>query len=111
MTPLLMTKIFISLLVLKVLLQLYLSFRNQKHVEEHRKKVPEKFAEKITLEEHQKAADYTKEKTKAGHFFLILDTIFLLLWTVGGGINGLDQLLRGLELSPVMTGTLLFALF
>lgn len=106
-----MTKIFVVFLILKLLVQFYLSLRNQIHIQQHRHKVPEKFAEKISLEEHQKAADYTLAKGKLGRISLILDTVFLLLWTLGGGLNSLDQFLRQYQFSSLITGTLLFALF
>jgi STE24 endopeptidase len=66
--------------------------------------VPESFADKITLEEHQKAADYTIVKTSFGRWPMLYDTGLLLIWTLAGGLEWLDQSIITMELSPIMTG-------
>jgi len=52
--------------------------------------VPSEFSEKITLTEHQKAAEYTQAKLLVNHFEVIFSTAVLLVWTIGGGMNWLD---------------------
>jgi STE24 endopeptidase len=84
--------------------QLWLSFRQAKHVSEHRPRVPEEFADKITLEEHQKAADYTLTKGKFGRLQLIIGTAVLFIWTLLGGLEWLDQLWREANWGPLATG-------
>jgi len=84
--------------------QIWLSLRNAKHVADHRAAVPEEFADKITLSEHQKAADYTLSKGSFGRFGLLLSTIVLFLWTLGGGLSWLDNIVRSFEWSPLITG-------
>ncbi len=54
--------VFATALLLGVLLKLYLSWRQARHVWQHRDQVPDAFAQAITLEAHQKAADYTLAK-------------------------------------------------
>jgi STE24 endopeptidase len=58
----------------------------------------------VTLEAHRKAADYTLAKSKAGSIELLITTIILLIWTLGGGLDLLNQYWRGLSLHPLWTG-------
>ncbi len=98
------TFIFLALLIITTGVQLWLSLRNAKHVAKHRAAVPQEFADKITLEEHQKAADYTRTKGSFGRFNLILSAVVLLLWTLGGGLEILDNSIRSFNWEPLTTG-------
>ncbi len=98
------TFIFLALLIITTGMQLWLSLRNAKHVAQHRSAVPQEFVDKITLEEHQKAANYTRTKGSFGRFNLILSTVVLLLWTLGGGLELLDNAVRSFNWSPLTTG-------
>ena len=69
--------------------------------------MPEEFNDKISLEAHQKAADYTEAKVKTGLFELIIGSAFLLLWTLAGGLQLLDNWLRTFGMSEIFTGTAL----
>lgn len=96
--------LFIILLFTSLGLQFFLIKRHIRHVTEHRGRVPHQFEDKITLEEHQKAADYTCAKSRTAVFELLLGTALLLIWTLGGGFNLLDNLWRGQSLSMLWTG-------
>lgn len=98
------TLVFVIALALSVALQLWLGRRQARYVSRHRDSVPEAFREHIALNDHQKAADYTLAKLRFGRTELLLGTGLLLLWTLGGGLNWLDQFWRGVELSPILTG-------
>jgi len=98
------TWLFIFAVVITTGVQLWLSLRQAQHVADHRSAVPAEFADKITLEEHQKAADYTKVKGNFGRLQLLLGTVVLFLWTLGGGLNWLDQLWRTADWGPLATG-------
>jgi len=98
------TWLFIFAVVITTGVQLWLSLRQAKHVSDHRPAVPAEFADKVTLEEHQKAADYTKVKGNFGRLQLLLGTVVLFLWTLGGGLNWLDQLWRSADWGPLATG-------
>ncbi len=98
------TLLFLAMLLLSTVMRLYLSQRQINHVSHNRAKVPESFAENISLEDHQKAADYTTAKVKFGRLPLFYDVALLLLWTLGGGLDWLDKNLITLELSPILTG-------
>ena len=73
----------------------------------NRNNVPEAFNDKISLEAHQKAADYTEAKVKTGLFELIIGSTLLLLWTLAGGLQFLDNWLRTFGMSEILTGTAL----
>ena len=105
------TLIFILFLIISTGMQLWLSLRQAKHVAQHRSAVPEEFSDKITLQEHQKAADYTRAKGSFGRFNLLLSAAILLLWTFGGGLNWLDTVIRSFEWSPLTTGVAVIIAF
>lgn len=98
------TLVFVIALALSVALQWWLGQRQARYVSRHRGNVPEAFQEHISLSDHQKAADYTLAKLRFGKTELLIGTALLLLWTLGGGLNWLDQWWRGVELSPILTG-------
>lgn len=99
------TLIFLFFLTATSLIQIWLSFRQSRHVAKYRAAVPEEFAGKISLQEHQKAADYTQVKGSFGRMEVILNVVLVLLWTVGGGLALLDQFVRGFAWNELITGT------
>jgi STE24 endopeptidase len=98
--------LFLVFFALSLVVKFWLSQRHLSSIQKHRAQVPEAFNEKITLQEHQKAADYTTTKVKFGRWPLIYDAAILLAWTFGGGLELLDQFARGYELGPIYTGIL-----
>ena len=96
--------IFLALLCGSVILQYILIKRHKHHVRAHRDTVPEKFKDKISLEEHQKAADYTCAKSRMAIFELFFAAVLLLIWTLGGGLNLLDNLWRGTSVQQLWIG-------
>jgi STE24 endopeptidase len=100
------TIIFISLLGLSLLVELWLANRHIRHVAANRDAVPKAFHRKISLEDHRKAADYTVAHTRFGRFEDIYGTALLLIWTVGGGLEWLDRFARGFGYGELITGTL-----
>ncbi|MBF0297845.1 MAG: M48 family metallopeptidase [Oligoflexia bacterium] len=84
---------FLVFLILKTIVQLYLNVRNCKYILKNRETVPQKFASKISLTDHQKAQDYTVTNLLTGRFFLFVDVAILLIWTLAGGIKYLDDYL------------------
>ncbi|MDH5649791.1 MAG: M48 family metallopeptidase [Gammaproteobacteria bacterium] len=97
--------IFLSLLTAALATQLWLSRRHIRHILAHRNKVPEAFAGKISLEAHQKAAAYSTAKARFGMIEDTLSALFLILWTVAGGLNLLDSGWRQMDWGPIATGT------
>jgi STE24 endopeptidase len=98
------TLLFLLMLSISIALRFWLSHRQIAHIEAHRAKVPDAFADKISLEDHQKAAAYTISKTRFGRLPLFYDAGILLLWTLGGGLQWLDQTINTYQLSPIFTG-------
>ncbi len=98
------TILFLVFLTAMALTRLWLSLRQQRHILAHRDAVPEAFADRIPLADHQKAADYSIAKLKLGRISLGWEVLWLLLWTLGGGIEAIDQFWRSLQLGPMTTG-------
>ncbi len=98
------TLVFLSFLTVSVLIQFWLSQRHLAYIASNKDKVPDAFSDKISLDAHQKAAEYTTTNTRIGIFELGISTAFLLIWTLGGGLDLLDQLWRSVEYSPIVTG-------
>jgi len=81
------TVIFLFALVLSYGVQFWLSARQKSYVLLHREQVPSAFRDRVSLAAHQKAADYTVEKSKLGDIDSVVGIVFLLLLTLGGGIS------------------------
>ena len=81
---------FAVLLTASVLLKLWLSSRQIRHVAAHRHAVPDAFASQISLEEHQKAASYTIAQGQFGLLEVAWGTAVLLGWTLLGGLSMLN---------------------
>jgi STE24 endopeptidase len=71
----------------------WLAQRQLRHVAQYRDAVPTEFAAKISLAEHQKAADYTIAKLRLGNLESILSAIVLIAFTLLGGLEYLNQIL------------------
>ncbi len=98
------TLFFVAMLALSVGLRFWLSYRQISHIRAHRSSVPVAFEDTISLDDHQKAADYTVAKTRFSRLPMFFDAGLLLIWTLGGGLEWLDQTITTYELNPIMTG-------
>lgn len=98
------TQLFLVALAGSLLLRFWLASRQLIHVKKHRDTVPDSFAGKVPLEDHHKAADYTITNTRIGMVALAYDSLLLLGWTLGGGLEWLDSSWRAENFSPVVTG-------
>lgn len=88
------TMLFIGLVVVATLLQLWLTRRQIRHVQRHRATVPSAFSSRISLEAHQKAADYTIARQNFSVVHTILSIAMLFGWTLLGGLETLNLLLQ-----------------
>ena len=88
-----LTLAFAVALCISLALRFWLATRQIRHVAMNRPTVPRAFEEQITLEAHQRAADYTITKTRFGLIELALGAAVLLGWTLLGGLNVLNQFL------------------
>jgi STE24 endopeptidase len=98
------TYIFFGALALNLGLKFWLDARQKRAVLQHRDSVPAAFAGRVTLEEHQKAADYVVASLKEVRWDRALQTVLLLVWTVGGGIALLDDVWRRAFHNPLLVG-------
>ena len=89
-----LTLVFIGLLIATTLTRLWLGSRQVAHVQANRTQVPAAFAADISLESHQKAADYSSTKTKLALTEVIVQALLLLFFTLGGGLQWLDDAWR-----------------
>lgn len=99
------TVIFFIFLFLSFGIQFWLSRRQAKHVLAHRHQVPNAFKEKISLADHQKAANYTMAKARVDDINNIFGVIFILILTVGGGISLAFEYWATLNVAPIVAGT------
>jgi STE24 endopeptidase len=83
--------LFAAALIGGTALKLWLAQRQQRHVLAHRDAVPAPFRGSITLEAHQKAADYTVARLRFGLWTTLFSAVIVLVWTLEGGL----QLLNG----------------
>jgi STE24 endopeptidase len=97
-------QIFILFLVASLILELWLAKRQHQSIQAHRGEVPEDFREKISLAQHQKAADYSIAGLKLSSWELPYGALLLLLWTFGGGLELLDNFWRQWQWSEITTG-------
>ena len=103
------TLLFLFFLLASVTVRLWLSHRQLNHIQLHRSKVPEEFTDKIKLEDHQKAADYSCTKLRVGRVSLAWETVWLLFWTIGGGLNALDLWWADYQLAAMLNGIAVIA--
>ena len=86
------TLLFLTVFTLSLATRLWLKLRHIRHVAAHRAAVPAEFAGRITLASHQKAADYTVDRSKTAIFAILLEAGVLLAFTLGGGLAWLHEL-------------------
>ncbi len=98
------TILFLISLTLTFLARIWLAIRHIHHVLAHRDQVPDDFSSRITLASHQKAADYTCAKTRLGYISITLDTLLLLILTLGGGLNALADFWSNWFSDPLIHG-------
>ena len=98
-TSLWATLAFALALSLSHLLKFWLAMRQMRYVAKHRFTVPAPFDQSISLQAHEKAAQYTIAKTRFGLLELSAGTAITLVWTLLGGLQALNQwLIAGLGL-------------
>lgn len=103
----LFTQIFVAVIVISLSIRVWLGFRHIRHIQQHRQQVPAAFSESISLEAHQRAADYTSAKVKLRLSETVMESVALLALTLGGVLQMLDQLwLQWLPEHEVIRGAL-----
>jgi len=93
MSSLAFSVLFVVFFVLTLSLRFWLAQRQIRHVLRKRASVPAEFAPKVSLETHQKAADYTVAKTRFGIAALLWGALVLIGFTLLGGLQSLSSAL------------------
>jgi STE24 endopeptidase len=101
--------LFISALFSNGIIKLWLAYRQLDHVAANRAEVPAAFRGKVDLAAHQKAADYTRAQLRLGIVSLFFDTILLLAFTLGGGIQWLADWSSATFSAPMVQGVAVIA--
>ena len=87
--------VFVFFLLATFIARLWLGNRHIRHILLHRDVVPTQFAQRISLEAHQKAADYTVAKVRLGRIEEVIGLFVLLAFTLFGGLQCLSDWLLG----------------
>jgi len=107
--------VFLCAVALATLLRLWLARRHVSYVQAHRGTVPPEFAEQISLDAHQRAADYTCAKTRLAMASVTVEALIVLWLTFGGGLQAMHELTvtwlpagiaRGLALIALITAVM-----
>ncbi|MPW17164.1 M48 family metalloprotease [Paraburkholderia sp. CNPSo 3157] len=90
MPTLYFTVLFVIAVAAMVGMKLWLASRQVRFVAAHRERVPQQFAGTIALSAHQRAADYTIERTRLTMMEIIVSAAVLIVLTLLGGVQILD---------------------
>lgn len=101
------TTLFLCAVFAGLVLQLWLAARQAAYIISHRATVPTAFSDRITLAQHQKAASYSLAQLGVERWDLILSAVVLLAWTLGGGIDLLDQAIATFGIGTLWQGVAL----
>ncbi|KQQ88940.1 M48 family metallopeptidase [Massilia sp. Leaf139] len=93
MSSLAFSVLFVVFFLLTLGLRFWLANRQIRHVLRRRDAVPTEFASKVSLETHQKAADYTVAKTRFGIAALLWSGLVLVGFTLLGGLQAISNAL------------------
>jgi STE24 endopeptidase len=103
--------LFLLALAIATGTRLWLARRHVSYIRGHRDAVPADFAPQITLEAHQKAADYSSLRTRFGMVHTVIDAAILLVLTFGGLLQVFDTWASHWFHSEILRGTALIGLF
>ena len=95
MPTLYFTVLFVIAVVAMVGTKLWLASRQTRFVAAHRDQVPPQFSTTIPLPAHQRAADYTVERTRLTMVEIVVSAAVLIGLTLLGGVQSLDLSLTG----------------
>ncbi len=95
MSPWFVALVFAVVLIAALATRLWLATRQNACVAAHRGAVPAPFATTVSLEAHQRAADYTLAKGRFAILATAFATALLLGWTWLGGLDALNTALAG----------------
>ncbi|KDB05920.1 Ste24 endopeptidase [Burkholderia sp. lig30] len=95
MSPYSFTLLFALAVLAMVVTKLWLASRQVRFVAAHRNRVPPQFSATIPLNAHQRAADYTVERTRLTMLEIVVSAAVLVGLTLLGGVGAFDAALSG----------------
>ncbi len=101
---------FLAAVLAAASVRFWLGTRHMRHVQAHRAAVPAEFTGQISLESHQRAADYTCAKTRLALASGVLEVVLALALTFGGGLELLHQASAALFNEGIARGLTLIVL-
>lgn len=102
--------LFFSFWIIKILIVSYLDYRNKQAILKHRDQVPIDFKDIISIQDHQKAADYTLAKSDFARYNRMLDNAFLAFLLPLGGANFLMTIVGSYQMGPILSGLIFFGI-
>ncbi len=96
--------VFALAVILRAGIRLWLATRQIAAVDARRSKVPRLFAEDISVENHERAADYSAARMRVTRVGAITGALVALALTFGGGIAAVDRMWRGTALEQPWLG-------
>ncbi len=91
-----------GLVAVVTMVQLWLMGRQRRALEIHRSAVPAEFVRHLTLEQHQRAADYGRDRLRFGQFRLMAHRLFCVFLVVSGLLADWDADLFEVLPHPVL---------
>ena len=101
------TQIFNALILIKFLLETYLKIRNLKSIDNNKDSVPPRFKSVVTEEEYKKSILYNTDRIKFQIFTALFGSVVLVIFTIGGLLNYLTQVVMDATSSNVLGAVLL----
>ena len=101
------TYIFLFLLILSTLTEIYLSIRQNASALRNQNVVPSDFKKIVKPKDHKKAALYTSAKAKINILGFIVQGVFLYILTLGGLINFINDLALQFFDNEILQGVVL----
>ena len=101
------TYIFLFLLILSTLTEIYLSIRQNASALKNQNVVPSDFKKIVKPKDHKKAALYTSAKAKINILGFIVQGVFLYILTLGGLINFINDLALQFFDNEILQGVVL----
>jgi STE24 endopeptidase len=102
--------VFLAALALATAAKLWLALRHLSHIQHHRDAVPAEFSAEISLDAHQRAADYSCAKTRLGVLTTALECALILVLTFGGALQWMQDVAAGWFAPGVAQGIALVVL-
>tara|TARA_Y100000748_G_scaffold219508_1_gene184515 strand:- start:95 stop:1303 length:1209 start_codon:yes stop_codon:yes gene_type:complete len=93
--------------LIKFLLETYLKIRNLKSIDNNKDSVPPRFKNVVTEEEYKKSILYNTDRIKFQIFTALFGSVVLVIFTIGGLLNYLTQVVMDMTSSNVLGAVLL----